>query len=701
VADRAVADTARTVRQAIAALKAGNLAGATAHLDTVLAAGPDNPVALHLMGVVHLMRRQPAAAIPYFDRALAAKPGSAEFLADRAIAHLTLGRKSAGVSDLEAALASNPKHERALYNLALARLEAREFDAAAELFRRVLRVNANQVDALVHLGVAEASAGRPRQAIPSLRRAVELASRHPLARTNLANALLEAGDPEAAAREYRAVIKDRPGDIHAHFGLGRALERLNRKVAAVEAYRATLAIEPRFTPAHVNLAAVFERLARFEEAEVHARQAVVLVPTDPEPALNLVQLLVRSARFDEAERELAALAARHGDRPNVLERQAMFYFRRRGAVEQGRAVLRRLLALAPRSVVGHELWAEDGNSEISEARLAEVVAWTETDRGLSAQDRGRLAYAAANVLNRLGRADESFAMLSRAKALLAPGVNYDPAVDQRITDQLIATFDAACIRDRIGWGDPSDRPIFVVGMPRSGTSLVEQIIASHPAMAGLGELPDLPDLADELAALHGGRIAGLAAATAEEFGAMAKRYLAKLATAPAAALRVVDKMPINFRHVGLIAVMFPGARIIHTRRDAMDTCVSIYRQNFEYRQPYAFDLRHLGGYYNQYERLMAHWAKVVPDRIVEVAYEKLTADLSGEARRLISACGVPWDERVVRFHESGHSVATASWWQVRQPIYRSAVGGWRKFEPWLGPLRESLSAQVADNLSST
>ncbi|MBM3504163.1 MAG: tetratricopeptide repeat protein [Alphaproteobacteria bacterium] len=685
-------DAAKALRQAAASLAAGRTADAIAQLDGVIRLDPGNGPAHHMMGLAQLRGRHLATALTAFDHAVAAIPANAEFRLDRGIARLMAGRGDDGEADLREAIALDPKLARAHFNLGLCRLQRRAVEEAIALFRETIRLEPKTIEALIHLGIALAMAGRPGEGVDSLRRAVALVPGHPLARINLANALLEAGQPGEAAEEYRRISRESPRDPRAPFGLARSLERLGRKPEAVEAYRASLAIDPRFAGAHLNLATLLERLGRLDDAEHHARQAIALLPNDIEPRLNLAQFHVRKGDLALAGAEFSALERDRRDDRRVLERLAQFQFRRVGDLQAGRETLQRLFAVAPKSVVAHELWAEDGDSAIDLDRVQRLVAWVDRADEFSAEERGRLAYCAAALLGRQGQHEQSFVLLGRAKALMAPRASYDPDHERRVTERLIATFDRRFFEERAGWGDASDRPVFVVGMPRSGTSLVEQIIASHPAMAGLGELTDFPDLVADLTALHGGEFPdALARVSEQEMRGMAARYLAKIATAPPVARRVVDKMPINFRHVGLIAVMFPNARIIHTRRNALDNCLSIYRQNFELRHPYAFDLDHLGRYYRDYQRLMTHWASVLPRPMMEIDYEALVLEFEREARRLIEGCGVAWDERVRQFHQSGHSVATASWWQVRQPLYRTAVGGWRRYERWLGPLKEALA----------
>ena len=243
-------------------------------------------------------------------------------------------------------------------------------------------------------------------------------------------------------------------------------------------------------------------------------------------------------------------------------------------------------------------------------------------------------------------------------------------------------------------GDPSTRPVFVIGMIRSGTSLVEQILASHSDVYGAGELLEITKLASNLPQaldssleypecirqLDAGRIASSATG-----------YLRYLAGRDDRAARVVDKLPTNFLHLGLIAILLPNAHIVHCRREALDVCLSIYFQRFAQGHFYAYDFDDIAAYYAEYERLMAHWKKVLPVEILDIQYEDLLDDLEGESRRMLDYCGLDWQEACLAFHRSQRPVRTASSWQVRQPLYRTAVARWRKFEPHLDELKRALS----------
>jgi hypothetical protein len=284
----------------------------------------------------------------------------------------------------------------------------------------------------------------------------------------------------------------------------------------------------------------------------------------------------------------------------------------------------------------------------------------------------------------------------RVRELAGLGITFDPDAHAAFVARQVAAFDAESLRRLQSLGSPSTRPIFIVGMPRSGTSLCEQILASHEDVVGAGELNEMQAIARSLPRLAGDPSSAypecIGLIGPEHAREASERYLRRLDDISSTAPRVVDKHPINFRHLGLIAALFPQAAIIHCRRDPLDTCLSCYAQNFDAPIPWALRLDSLGIYYRQYERLMAHWQKIMPERVLEFVYEEVVADIEGSVRRLIAHCGLSWQPQCLEFHRTQRVVRTASHRQVRQPLYSRSVGRWRNYEPFLEPLRRALTA---------
>lgn len=322
----------------------------------------------------------------------------------------------------------------------------------------------------------------------------------------------------------------------------------------------------------------------------------------------------------------------------------------------------------------------------------ELVFKVMSGGGKPPKEQSSLHLAVAELLEDAGRYDEAFAHAVRGNALRRQ--QYDPDAHEQMVSRVIAYFTRDRMRFLARATTRSDRPVFVVGMPRSGTSLIEQILASHPEVHGAGEL-------DWMCRIYAGALGMLSATendypacldrlTVDQADGLAQTYLPPMNGLSPSALRITDKFPLNFLHLGLIAVLLPEARIIHCRRDAMDTCLSCFMTHFTFGNDYKYNLTHLGRFYRDYQRLMAHWKNVLDLRILEVDYESVIANAENESRRMVEFLGLPWDERCLRFHETKRSVATASVQQVRRPIYKSSVQRWRRYENRLTPLKRAL-----------
>ena len=298
----------------------------------------------------------------------------------------------------------------------------------------------------------------------------------------------------------------------------------------------------------------------------------------------------------------------------------------------------------------------------------------------------------------LGQNERSFRHFLVGNALKRRDTAYDEPAMLGFFDRVRAAFTPALMQSKAGLGDPSTVPVFIVGMPRSGTTLVEQILASHPNVFGAGEREDFTRAVDSLPSLNDGSLGfpeAVPALSGETLRQLGAGYLAGIAAAAPDAARITDKMPGNFPYVGLIHLTLPNARIIHLRRDPIDTCLSCFSILFAVGQPQTYDLAELGRYYRAYAALMQHWRRVLPAGVMlEVQYEDVVADVAQQARRIVAHCGLPWDDACLAFHRTQRPVRTASAAQVRQEIYPTSVGRWRRYGDLLQPLIKELGLAV-------
>jgi tetratricopeptide (TPR) repeat protein len=519
---------------------------------------------------------------------------------------------------------------------------------ADKLYRRILERTPGDLGALQLLGVLRAQQRRFGEAEPLLAKVVAADPANPDARNNLGNVLLELGRVEEAVAHFLGALERRPQFAEALYNLGNARRRLDEPDAAISAYRAALGLKPNYRDAMFNLADLLRATQQTEAA---------------------IELLQR----------LVGLHPRDGDAHGLLATT----LRQAGCLAEAQGHFDRALALNPRLASVHynrmrsiRVAPEDPQIAVIQALLARGPELGETDRCL-------LHMALGKAYEDLGRYDDAFANFGEGKRLKRRLVAYDEAATVRRFETVQQLFTPELLAAASGQGLPTDLPIFVLGFPRSGTTLVEQILASHPAVHAAGEIAYLEEAAAPLR--------GKAQLGAGEIAALGRGYVGRLTALAPTAARITDKLPENYLSIGLIHLALPRARIIHVRRDPLDTCVSCFAINFFSGLAYTSDLGELGRVHRRYLELMAHWRRLLPPgAMLEVRYEDIVEDLEREARRLLDYCGLPWDPRCLEYHQTRRMVHTASVDQVRQPIYRESLGRWRRYEKHLTPLIEAL-----------
>ncbi|MEE8270756.1 MAG: sulfotransferase [Alphaproteobacteria bacterium] len=540
-------------------------------------------------------------------------------------------------------------------------------------------------------GVAAMRAGRPDAAATAYRRALRHVPDAPESHVNLGSALKAGGRPEAAVASYRRALELDPDLAAGHNNLGNALRDLGRLEDAAAAYRKALARDPDYAEAHGNLGLTLNDLGDPEAAVSACRRAVELAPSLVEAHGNLATALARIGRLDDAGQALCRALRLRPDDP-ALHCQRARLLLQQGRMSDAERAVRRALAIDPGCALAYFELADIKRFDAGDGDLAAMERLATRLDERPVRQRIDLHFALAKALEDAGRYDDASRHLNRGNALMRRLVPFDIARQEALFTTIADVFDEDFAASRDGTGDPSTVPVFVVGMPRSGTTLVEQILGSHPMVTAAGELRDLSRIARGVSGATdpAEAVRGLAALTEADRAAMGRAYVDAVRAVDPDADRVVDKMPSNFLRIGLIAAILPNARIIHCRRDPADTCLSCYQQQFGGGQAFSYDLDDLGRYYRLYRGLIEHWRRVLPGRVLEIDYEDVVADAGGAARRLIAHCDLPWDAACLRFHDSARPVRTASATQVRRPIYSTSVGRWRRFEAHLAPLLRHL-----------
>jgi tetratricopeptide (TPR) repeat protein len=597
---------------------------------------------------------------------------------------------------------------------------------AAEQYARALKQDRDCVDALIQLGRLRAREGKTDEALALLKRAAKANPRVPAAHSALGRLLFELGRFDQALPSFQQAAALNRLDAEALICRGDCLSQLGRGEEAVASYDAAIALKPGVPQAHTNRAFALHRLGRLDDALAGYSQALALQPNAPANHYNCASVLHALGRLKEAAAGYdAAIALDPAYAPAHFGRGAALLaledcegavqsYTRSASLRPGHAEawahLGQALSVLGRSAdaaaAAERALALDGASadawyvraclkpfapgdqdlERMEAALAQAEA-----RNARPEDRLSLGFALGKAWMEAGDAEKAFGHLERANTRQRSLIEFDIDAHLAALDAMARSIDAGTLRRLGGAGYPSDRPVFIVGMPRSGTTLIEQILASHPAVHGAGELPLIGELAGRLPKPGDGLAEAL---TPETLAALGAEYVARIDALAQGALRVTDKMPGNFLYAGLIRLILPKARIIHCVRDPLDTCLSCYETKFRNGALFTYDLRELGLAYRGYERLMAHWREVLPaDGFIEVSYEAVIADLEGEARRLLQFCGLDWNAACLDFHRTSREVWTASANQVRRPLYRSSVGRAGAHAEHLRPLIDALGAE--------
>jgi tetratricopeptide (TPR) repeat protein len=687
------AETSLTFAQALALasehLAAERLEAADDLCRRVLEADGACAAALHLSGLITARRGDLAGAIALIERATRIESGAALFFCNLCELARQAGRLDEALAAGLRAVEIAPDMAQALNNLAIVRFERGELEMAAELYRRAIALAPGYPEAHNNLGNVLRTARRCEEALLAFGRALALRPLYADALNNLGTTLRDMGRIAEAESAYRKAHALSPLSAAVLTNLARAVVDLDRLDEGARLIDCALALAPGNVEALICLARLRLEERRVGEAQAACRQALALRPEDAEGLSTLGLIESEKGDLDGAlalfQRAIAArpeLAEPHNNAGNILLAQ--------GRLAEGRAAHLRAVELDPRQAAFHFNLVE--GSEITRAddpHLAQMEALARDIDALAAPAAMRLNFALAKAYDDLGRRDEAFERLLQGNRLERGRIAYDEAASLGLFDRVAAAFPAARMAGPVG-GDPSQLPVFVIGMPRSGTTLVEQILASHPMVHGAGELRDLGDIVQGWGGKDGAAPVfpeSMARLTQTELGLIGARYLRRLRTHSKSARRITDKMPANYFFAGLISLALPGARIVHVVRDPIDTCLSCFSKLFAEEQKHTYDLAELGRYYRKYAALMAHWRAVLPPgRMLEVRYEDIVGDLEASARRLVDHCALKWDPRCLAFHQTVRTVRTASAHQVRRPLYATSRGRWRAYGARLAPL---------------
>lgn len=587
-------------------------------------------------------------------------------------------------------IAAAPKDARAYTALGLAHAAMGQHDGAVQALRRATALNPNLSAAWRTLGdqltILDDQSGADAAYAQSIRASVSDPRLMEAARALCENKL------SIAEHLLRTHLKAHPTDVAAIRMLAETGARLGRIEDAEKLLARALELAPSFLAARHNYALVLHRQTKAPEALAQIDLLLAAEPDNPSYRFLQASALTRIGEYEQAIAIYEAVLARYGT--NARGWLSLGHARKTAGYTQP-SIDAYQSAIAHAPSFGEAYWslANMKTYRFSEAMVAQMEAQLQRE-DISPEDRFHLHYALGKAYEDAADYAASFRHYDLGAKLRRDAISYSADDTSAFTDRQIAFFTSERLKAHAGQGDPSPDPIFVVGLPRAGSTLIEQILSSHSAVEGTMELPDIIAIAKRIGGGHLHNDAypsALASFTPEQFRALGKEYLDRTRVQRKSGRPIfIDKMPNNFQHVGLIHMILPNAKIIDARRHPIGNCFSAFKQHFARGQTFSYDLNDLGRYYCDYVRLMAHFDEALPGRVHRVQYENMIADPNAEIRRLLAYCGLQFEQACMEFHTNTRAVRTASSEQVRQPLYGDAVEQWRNYETWLGPLKAAL-----------
>ena len=555
------------------------------------------------------------------------------------------------------AIRIKPDYAKAYANLGYVLRLQKKFDEAVTNYRLALRIDPDVAMVHYNLGLVQEELGSFGEAMESYRNTARLKPDYAEPYIRLAVISQSQGNYPESVANYRSALRIQPDNAEIYNGLATALALQGKQDQAAPCYQQALRINPDYAEAYVGLGAALMPLGKPHEAMACCEKALEIEPGH----VNATALA-------------ANIAIHLGDKQKAYE------------------VLRPLLDAgiehANVALAFGEISKDLGREKEAIAMIEKLLNGRHM---LTAPTKLNMHFSLGKLHDATGDYDKAFAHYRTGNELKP--LTFDPQRHAIETDSIMALHNADFMARMPRASVQSDRPVFIVGMVRSGTSLVEQILASHPSVHGAGELPDIIQTVLSLHSTLGTDLPYprcMSFLTQDRLDMIAQRYLDHLTELSPSAVRIIDKMPGNFMYLGLIELLFPGARVIHCMRDPMDSCLSAYFQDFSRSHPYSYDLPNLGAFYKDYYRLMQHWKSVLRIPLLEVQYEDLVANQEQVSRKLVEFCGLEWDDRCLQFHETQRFVGTASYDQVRRPLYKKSVARWKNYEEYLNLLKKAL-----------
>ncbi len=644
------------------------------------------------------------------------------------MAQFQAGRLPDAERSFQAALSMDAKNINALQLLGIINFQTGRLREGEQLLRRAIKQNPNIPDLHFNLGNMLEQQGKLKQAQVAFENAIKLGMAGDQAHNNLGMVMVKLEKLKEAEASLLKAIDINPNNPSALSNYGLLLRKQDRADEAVKVLDQAIAIEPKFVEAYSNLGAIFLEKGELNKAEEHLRKAlnidaqnpnvmsglagvlinrnedaaalvllqsaIELSPNSVDINLNLAKALVKLE-----EDEAAVEVYKHVENVspgNIYALSGMGgLLSKQGKFDGAKECYQKILNIDPKNIAGRTglLSIDTPGVEDKDVQYLEKVY---PDLDNSDENKTSIAFCLSKVFEKSGDYSKAFSYLADGNSMKRSGYDYSLEEDKEFFRSIKEMFSSELFKKYSSSGTDNNAPIFILGMPRSGTTLTEQILSSHQMVYGAGELPDIRNLLSQMcgAGEYEKFPKFVRQLGSDDLLRMGLDYIDGLRKRNSTAERITDKMPHNFLHVGMIRLMLPNAKIVHCKRDPIDNCLSIFKQNFGGVHEYAYDLTELGGYHLLYQDLMEHWNKVLPGFMFELQYEDMVADQEGMTRRLLEFCGLPWDDNCLQFHESERTVKTASYTQVRKKIYSDSVQLWKRYEQELQPLLSALDVNA-------
>ena len=603
---------------------------------------------------------------------------------------LARGRYKEAFNSFRKALALRPNHPMLLTSLGNALQLQGEIEKAIDWFNKAIVQDPNFTGAHNNLGNALRDLGRYQEAVVSYKQAIAISPDYADTYYNLASVLIQLDELEDAVNSFEKAIEINPGHHGAYNGLGNALAFQAEMGKAVAAYRKAIEINPKHKYAYNGLGNVLSDMGDIDEAIASYRKATEIDPGHKEAYNGLGNALSNMGEIENAiaaYRKVIEIDPLHKKACKGLANALSDY----GEIDEAIAAYRISIEINPEHTEAYRSLSK--NKKFSEydddIRAMEILYG---NKNYSDEQKMHLAFGLGKAYEDLGDYEKSMDFILQATRLKRASIDYSISEEEELFSNIKATFSSDFFSNLEGTGSQDRTPIFILGMPRSGTSLVEQILASHPDVFGAGELNDLSVLTHNISSVESASNfpAGIVDLDSEALDDLGKQYVERIRKHSESSKYITDKMPHNFLYIGLIRVILPNARVINCTRDPMDNCLSLFKNYFNAAQNYSYDLAELGQYYNLYIDLMQHWRDTLGDFVYDLSYEQLVTDQENMSRQLLDYCHLPWDDACLDFHKTRRRVKTASNAQVRRPIYKDSVKLWERYDKQLEPLRMAI-----------